>query len=152
MHQLHRHAPKHRADAPPKTRRRLALALPAAGLVVATAVTGVGSSAAATSNKIYFGVDGTSSKAARVAPMSDHIYSQYNLNPPNARMITMGNGNLSWNQVAGAKPGSATYNDFVRWADVLKARPKPPGRSGSATPPASSRRGATSSTSSAPRA
>jgi hypothetical protein len=125
MHQFHHHAPRHRAVVPPKGRRRLALALPAAGLVVATAITGLGSSAAATTSKIYFGVDGTSSKAARVAPMSVHTYSQYNLNPPNARMITMGNGNLSWNSVASAKPGSATYNDFVRWADVLKARTGP---------------------------
>jgi hypothetical protein len=125
MHQFHRHNPRHRAVAPSQTRRRLALALPAAGLVVATAVTGLGTSAAATTSKIYFGVDGSSSKAARETPMSDHAYSQYTRNPPNARMITMGNGNLSWNSVAGAKPGSSVYNDFVRWADVLKARPGP---------------------------
>jgi hypothetical protein len=125
MHQFHRHNPRHRAVAAPKTRRRLALALPAAGLVIATAVTGLGTSAAATTSKIYFGVDGTSSKAAQITPMSRHIYSQYNLNPPNARMITMGNGQLSWNQVAGAKPGSAVYNDFVRWAKTLKARSGP---------------------------
>jgi hypothetical protein len=125
MHQFHRHNPRHRAVDPPKARRRLALALPAAGLVVATAITGLGTSAAATTNKVYFGVDGTSSMAARQTPMSAHIYSQYNLNPPNARMLTMGNGSLSWNSVAGAKPGSSVYNDFVRWADVLKARSGP---------------------------
>jgi Glycosyl hydrolase family 26 len=125
MHQFHQHNPRHRAVAPPKTRRRLALALPAAGLVIATAMSGFGTSNAATTSKVYFGVDGASSKAARTTPLSDHMYSQYNLNPPNARMLTMGNGNLSWNSVAGAKPGSSVYNDFVRWADVLKARPGP---------------------------
>ncbi len=37
-------------------------------------------------------------------------------------MITVHAGSASWRQVADVAPGSALYNDIVRWAQTIKAR------------------------------
>ncbi len=74
------------------------------------------------SGKIYFGVDGTVSSAANGMSLARHIYGQLNDNAPNARMITMGTSGQSYAAIAGAKPGSGTYNSIVRWANTIKAR------------------------------
>ena len=72
--------------------------------------------------KIYFGVDGTVSKAAAGQDVARHLYGQLTRSVPNARMVTMGITGLSYASVAAAQPGSATYTDIVRWADTIKAR------------------------------
>jgi hypothetical protein len=54
--------------------------------------------------------------------LANHAYSTFGNNPPNARMITVHAGGASWRQVASAGPGSALYNDIVRWANAIKAR------------------------------
>jgi hypothetical protein len=80
------------------------------------------SSAASNSGRIYFGVDGTVSSAANGMSLARHIYGQVNGNVPNARMVTMGTSGQSYAAIAGAKPGSGTYNNIVRWANTIKAR------------------------------
>lgn len=81
------------------------------------------SSASATNaGKIYFGVDGTRSSAANGMNLARHVYGQVNGNVPEARMVTMGTSGQSWASVANAGPGSATYNNIVRWANTIKAR------------------------------
>ena len=72
--------------------------------------------------KIYFGVDGTVSQAAKGENVARHVYGQLTRSVPNARMVTMGITGLTYASVAAAAPGSATYNDIVRWADTIKAR------------------------------
>jgi hypothetical protein len=54
--------------------------------------------------------------------LAEHAYSTFSGTPPTARMITVHAGSASWRDVAGAAPGSALYDDIVRWAQTLKAR------------------------------
>lgn len=83
---------------------------------------GAAKSQATNSGKIYFGVDGTVSTAANGMTLARHVYGQLSGNVPNARMVTMGTSGQSYSAIAAAKPGSATYNNIVRWADTIKAR------------------------------
>ncbi len=54
--------------------------------------------------------------------LANHTYSTFSSKPPTARMITVHAGSSSWRQVANVQPGSALYNDIVRWAETIKAR------------------------------
>jgi hypothetical protein len=116
---------KHRATVTRRSRRRrVAAIVPAASLAIAAGLTGLqGPAAAATVNKIYFGIDGT--RAAAAPAMSTHAYSQINQHVPTARMITMGSAGMHWATITAAKPGSTAYADLVRWADTIKTRPGP---------------------------
>jgi len=60
------------------------------------------------------------SKASGMA-IPENRYARLNANPPNTKMINVEpNGN--WASVAGAQPGSATWNNLVRWGNTLKSR------------------------------
>ena len=78
--------------------------------------------AAVNTDKIYFGVDGTVSQAAQGQNVARHIYGELTGSVPNSRMVTMGIGGSTYAAVTAAAPGSATYNNIVRWADTIKAR------------------------------
>ncbi len=80
------------------------------------------SPAVVNTGKIYFGVDGTASKAVSGLSVARHLYGQPQRGVPNARMVTMGTGGASYSAIASAGPGSALYNDIVRWAQTIKAR------------------------------
>jgi hypothetical protein len=57
-------------------------------------------------------------------PLATHAYAQFSSQVPEGRMITV-RTSATWRQVAAAGPGSALYNDIVRWARTIKARPNP---------------------------
>jgi hypothetical protein len=63
------------------------------------------------------------SRAAGVA-VPENRYARLNANPPNTRMINM-TPNTNWATIAAAKPGSAVYNNLVRWGNTLKSRRAP---------------------------
>ncbi len=63
------------------------------------------------------------SKASGVT-VPENRYARLNANPPNTRMINL-MPNSNWATVAAAKPGSATYNNLLRWGNTLKARGTP---------------------------
>jgi hypothetical protein len=91
------------------------------GLLGAVAVAEPASAA----TPIYFGsVDGgyTSATSHSGEQLANHAYSTFSSKTPTARMITVNAGGASWKQVANAQPGSALYNDIVRWAQTIKAR------------------------------
>jgi hypothetical protein len=63
--------------------------------------------------------------AATGQPQAVHAYSKFSQSPPtNADMISVQSSG-TWRQVAAAGPGSAIYNDIVRWAKAIKSRPGP---------------------------
>lgn len=125
----------HRAAVPvARSRRRNAFVASVAGLAIATtAIVGVASAnpskagktaspAVVNTGKIYFGVDGTASRAVSGLSVARHVYSQPQRNVPDARMVTMGTGGASYAAIASASPSSAMYKDIVRWADTIKSR------------------------------
>lgn len=72
---------------------------------------------------MYLGAAGDSVGLSKSigATLSDHAYAHFSSKVPVGRMITVKSAE-SWRTVAAAGPGSATYNDIVRWAQTLKAR------------------------------
>lgn len=56
--------------------------------------------------------------------MADHAYAHFSSQVPVAAMITV-RTSVPWRQVVSAQPGSATYNDIVRWAQTIKSRGTP---------------------------
>ena len=119
------------AAAPPPSgtaRRRFVrrvLTTAAAAVVALTGSVTLAPSASAAPAPIYFGsVAGgyTNASAQSGEQLANHAYSTFSSKPPTARMITVHAGGASWSQVAAAKPGSALYNDIVRWAQTIKAR------------------------------
>lgn len=57
------------------------------------------------------------------APMAEHRYAFFDQKvPANVDMISV-RARAKWSQVAAAQPGSALYNDIVRWARDIKSRP-----------------------------
>ncbi len=74
--------------------------------------------------KVYLGAAGDSPALARATGLvlSDHSYAFFSGKVPTGRMITAKAANTNWRSVAAAGPGSATYNDIVRWAQTIKAR------------------------------
>jgi hypothetical protein len=57
--------------------------------------------------------------------MSSHAYGTFQNGVPQGRMITVKAPGTSWRTTAGAQPGSALYNNIVRWADTIRSRPGP---------------------------
>lgn len=55
-------------------------------------------------------------------PLARHSFGKLSGNVPTGRLINM-KPTVSWSTVANAQPGSAVYQDIVRWADTLNARP-----------------------------
>lgn len=81
--------------------------------------------AATTTKPIVFGASGGDQVAklssAINAPLAPHVYGQLDGPVRSGRMINMAT-NVSWRTLAGSSPGSAPYNNLVRWADGLKNR------------------------------
>ncbi len=75
---------------------------------------------------LYLGAAGDSVGLSRSVgvSLSDHAYAHFNGGVPAGRMITVEAGG-TWRSVATAGPGSATYNDIVRWANTIRTRPGP---------------------------
>lgn len=73
--------------------------------------------------KIYGGVDGDwqTAQARTGLTMGRHTYGNLEGSVPQGRMITFNSGS-TWRQIASAKPGSAIYNNMVRWANTIKSR------------------------------
>jgi hypothetical protein len=72
---------------------------------------------------VYWGAAGdVSTLTAKVGqPIATHAYASFTGKVPTARMITV-TAPGTWASVAAVQPGSALYNDIVRWADTIKAR------------------------------
>jgi len=75
------------------------------------------------SGQVYLGAAGDSQALARATgtPLSDHAYAHFSGGVPAGRMITV-KDNGTWRSVAAAGPGSAIYNNIVRWAQTIKSR------------------------------
>lgn len=75
------------------------------------------------SGRVYLGAAGDSQALSRSTgiSLSDHSYAHFTGKVPAGRMITV-KASESWRTVAAAGPGSALYNDIVRWAQTIKAR------------------------------
>ncbi|MCA1695602.1 MAG: glycoside hydrolase family 26 protein [Actinobacteria bacterium] len=71
----------------------------------------------------YLGAAGDSQALARSTgvSLSDHSYAFFSGRVPTGRMITVKDSG-TWQAVAAAAPGSALYNNIVRWAQTIKAR------------------------------
>ena len=90
----------------------------------APAVPGAGQ--ATTGDLMYIGsVDGgyEQALAGTGVPLADHAYAFFTAKVvPQAAMVTVSAANTPWRTVAAAGPGSALYDDIVRWAQAIKAR------------------------------
>ena len=124
-------SPMPSSAAPPRpgTRRRRTfvrrfLTTCAATVTVTAATIAIAPSASA-AEPIYFGsvAGGYQNATAQSGEqLANHAYSTFSSKPPTARMITVHAGSASWRQVANVQPGSALYNDIVRWAQTIRAR------------------------------
>jgi hypothetical protein len=99
-------------------RRWLAVAL------VLLGVTTAGSPATAATAPILLGAVGDVGALSKSigAPLATHAYGYFNQSVPQGRMISV-KASGTWAQTAAASPGSPLYNDIVRWANTIKARP-----------------------------
>ncbi|MCW2698976.1 MAG: domain containing protein [Blastococcus sp.] len=116
----------HRAPRP-TARRRPRLRALTVGLAATLALGATASLApsAAARTPMYFGSVAGGYEQAQAGTgenLANHAYSTFSSKPPTARMITVHAGSAGWRQVAKAAPGSALYNDIVRWAQTIKAR------------------------------
>ncbi|MER7073572.1 glycosyl hydrolase [Terrabacter sp. NPDC000476] len=102
-----------------------ALGLAAAGSLVATlAVPAQAATATALpGGKIYAGAVGdTATLASKTGTtVGVHGYGNFEGSVPTGRMLTA-NSSSNWKTVAAAKPGTAIYNNIVRWATTIKSR------------------------------
>ena len=75
---------------------------------------------------MYLGAVGESAALSNSIglPIATHAYAQFSSKVPTARMITVRTSD-SWATVAAARPGSALYDNIVRWAQTLKGRSGP---------------------------
>lgn len=120
-----RHAlPSTGAHRVPVTRRRPVRRSVVISLVLGLAVAaGLTAPSAQADAPIFLGSAGDSQGLSKSigAELSDHAYAHFKGKVPVGRMITV-KSHESWRTVAAAGPGSATYNDIIRWAQTLKAR------------------------------
>jgi hypothetical protein len=102
-------------------RRLLSLGVAAAAVSLVAPTTAPAQAAAP---KMIVGAvgDATGLSSKIGAHLAYHGYGSLTGKVPNAKMVNMGSG-VSYHAVAVAKPGSSTYNNIVRWAKTLKARP-----------------------------
>ncbi|HET7399532.1 MAG TPA: glycosyl hydrolase [Intrasporangium sp.] len=73
--------------------------------------------------KIYAGAvgDTTTIQNATGTTVGVHSYGRLEGSVPQGRMISL-DSSATWRTVANAQPGSAIYNNLVRWATTIKAR------------------------------
>jgi len=117
------HAAARPGSRPPRIIDRALTRLVTIG-VAAVALLSVTSPASAAPT-IYVGAVGDVATLSKQtgAPLAWHTYSMFTRNAPTgADMISVRYPGVSWRQVANAQPGSALYNDIVRWAQTIKAR------------------------------
>jgi hypothetical protein len=57
--------------------------------------------------------------------LSSHAYGTFEQGVPQGRMLTVKSPGTAWRTTANAQPGSALYNNIVRWADTIRSRPGP---------------------------
>lgn len=90
------------------------LAAPAQGALTATPLPG---------GKIYAGAVGDTATLQSMTgtPVGVHSYGSLEGSVPQGRMVTV-NSSATWKAVAAAQPGSAIYNNIVRWGTTLKSR------------------------------
>ncbi len=83
----------------------------------------VGPPTASAATPVIVGVvgDAPSLAASSGASVAVHGYGQLTGSVPTGTMINMHSG-VTWRTVSAATPGSAVYNDILRWATTLKAR------------------------------
>jgi beta-mannanase len=119
---LHRRSTRSRRPA----LRRALTAVAAGGLTLAGALT-VTPAASATTPMYIGSVDGGYQQmvAGTGENMADHAYAQFTSKVPNTRMVTVESGSATWSSVASSGPGSALYNNIVRWAQTIKAENHP---------------------------
>jgi hypothetical protein len=100
---------------------RVRLMLPLTFSVVIGLVASCFPANAATS--VVMGGVGNVSSLSRAAgtAIPENRYAHLNANPPNTKMVNV-EPNSGWAAYAASKPGSAAYNDTVRWGKALKAR------------------------------
>jgi hypothetical protein len=81
---------------------------------------------ASAASPILFGGVGNVASLSKASGVTvpENRYARLNANPPNTRMINL-MPSSNWATVAAAQPGSATYNNLLRWANTLKARGTP---------------------------
>jgi len=93
--------------------------------IAATATVALAVPAQATT-PMYLGAVGESAALSNSigVPIATHAYAQFSSKVPTARMITVRTSD-SWATVAAARPGSALYDNIVRWAQTLKGRSGP---------------------------
>jgi hypothetical protein len=115
------------AEAAPGRRRfgRRLLHWAVASTVASAVVVGLTSPAQA-ATPVYIGatgdIDGLAAHTGQ--PMARHVYTKFDKQvPADADMITVSASSGTWRSVANAGPGSALYNDIVRWAKTIKSRP-----------------------------
>jgi hypothetical protein len=96
------------------------------GAPVEQGVSAPGAGQATTGDLMYIGsVDGgyQQALAGTGVGLADHSYAFFTAkNVPQTAMVTVSAANTPWRDVAAAGPGSALYDDIVRWAQTIKAR------------------------------
>jgi hypothetical protein len=121
----------HRApSSSPRSRRPLrqwGRAVTCSAVIAAATLTATGplDVAQASTSTVLLGADGDVTGMARGTghPMAWHTYRLFSESvPTGAASITVRDPNASWRSVAAAGPGSALYNNIVRWAQTIKAR------------------------------
>jgi glycosyl hydrolase family 26 len=110
------------ARAAGRSKRRL-LSLGVAAAAVSLVAPTTAPAQAATPKMIVGAVGDATGLSSKIgAHLAYHGYGSLTGKVPNAKMVNMGSS-VSYHAVAVAKPGSSTYNNIVRWAKTLKARP-----------------------------
>jgi hypothetical protein len=93
--------------------------------VAPAAPVAAGGPAPSTGDRMYIGsVAGgyEQALAGTGVDLANHAYAFFSGTVPQAEMVTVSAAEMKWRDVAAAGPGSALYDQIVRWADTIKAR------------------------------
>jgi hypothetical protein len=111
----------------PSARLRRVL-LCGAGAAIVTAATFAVPQPAQAAERVFLGAtQGGEEQLERQTgeELSSHAYGTFDRGVPQGRMITVKAPGVPWATVANAQPGSALYDNIVRWADTIRSRPGP---------------------------
>ncbi|WP_157577490.1 glycosyl hydrolase [Phycicoccus jejuensis] len=80
---------------------------------------------APTTPTVFFGAAGDVDTLTSIAgeTVGRHAYGNFQGAVPQGRMITANASGVPWTSVSSAVPGTPMYNNIVRWAQTIKARP-----------------------------